>query len=395
MIGLALVVAQSLGWFALVLSSLAGVVVATWVALSLARMTDPEGGAGLFLLALLVTVGVPVCLALWRHGRNARRVLGALAWLPAAWNVGGLLVATQLVPDLMGKALRKHGAWVVVEKLGDTHTGTRVLSALGHNAADYIDPPPEEPPVEPPRELADAGERAITVPFSSEGNAILMDVEVDGPTGSITAPYLFDTGASFTTINTETAAKIGIEVPDDAPTLKFNTASGPREGRMVYLPAITLDEITIEGLLVSVCDGCVNERSAGLLGLNVMREFIVTIDFPNHIKLAPREQRRTGPPNRAYDINPTVDLEVERPEIWLRRVRWIVQIKNRGTEPIRDIIPEVRFSDGQRLRGAKVDKIEPGEVGESLVEGDVTSAEGSDSEKTELGFVITLVEAYW
>ena len=394
---LLLLLLSSLGWFALVLASLAGVVITSWLTLALARAAraDASGSLGPLALALVVSIGIPVALAFWRHQRDLRRVTTTLAWLPAAWNACGLLLASQLIPDVMGTALRSNGAWVAVEQLGDTHTGTRVLSALGHNTADWIDPPPDAPPIKPDAEveaslsLGDEGLEAITVPFSSEGNAILMDVEVSGPNATITKPYLFDTGASFTTINTNTAREIGITVPEDAPTLKFNTASGPREGQMVYLPRIKLRDVEIEGLLVSVCDGCVNERSAGLLGLNVMREFVVTIDFPEHIQLVPRP--RQARPNRAYDINPTVEFEVERPEIWLGRVRWIVQVQNRGTVPIFDVVPEVRFSDGQRLRGAAVPEIAPGAIGESLVEGRATT----EDRDTELGFVISLVEAYW
>ncbi len=392
-----LLLLSSLGWFALVLASLAGTVFTCWLTLALARATGggPEASsAGPIAIALIVSLGFPIALAFWRHQGDPRRAMTTLAWLPAVWNACGLLLASQLIPNVMGTALRSHGAWVAVEQLGDTHTGTRVLSALGHNTADWIDPPPEEAPVEPsgeavePLTLAD-GLEAITVPFSSEGNAILVDVEVSGPSATLTVPYLFDTGASFTTINTKTAREIGITVPENAPTLKFNTASGPREGQMVYLPRIKLRNVEIKGLLVSVCDGCVNERSVGLLGLNVMREFIVNIDFPNHIQLIPRP--RTERPNRAYDINPTVELEVERPEVWLGRVRWIVQIQNRGSVPIHDVIPEVRFSDGQRLRGEAVPEIAPGATGESLVEGRATTKDHD----TELGYVLSLVEAYW
>ena len=99
-------------------------------------------------------------------------------------------------------------------------------------------------------------------------------------------------------------------MPDDAPTLTFNTASGPRESRMVFLPALELGAVRIEGLLVSVCDGCVNERTVGLLGHNVMREFFAQIDYKNQrMILIPRMAQSR--PNRAYDIEPVVELKVD------------------------------------------------------------------------------------
>ncbi len=383
------------GWFLVSLATVVVVLAALWITSALARAAQTEGGAtqgaaGVWALAAAVTLGVPLALALWKHGVNHRRLVATMAWLPLVWNGGGLVLASQLVPDLVGTALRSHGAWFVIDQVGDSHTWTRYLSALGHNTADLVDPP--EAAVAPPAPV-DAGEDApagaLTVPFSADGNAIVAEVELTGPAGSLRLPYLFDTGASFTTISSATAARLGVTVADDAPTLHFNTASGPRESRMVYLPALKIGAVTLRGLLVSVCDGCTNDRTDGLLGLNVIREFFVHMDYQAaRMHLIPRMQAR---PNRAYDINPAVRLDVEgRPEIWLGRVRWVVQVENRASVPITDVVPEVHFSDGQHLRGTPIARIEPGESGRSLVEGKTRVREGG-----ELGFTLTLDEAYW
>ena len=83
--------------------------------------------------------------------------------------------------------------------------------------------------------------------------------------------------------------------------------------------------------------------------------------------------------------------EIEgRPEIWLGRVRWVVLVENRSTVPIEGVVPEINFSDGLRLRGAPIERIEPGAVGRSLVEGKTKAREGG-----ELGFTLTISEAYW
>ena len=85
-------------------------------------------------------------------------------------------------------------------------------------------------------------------------------------------------------------------------------------------------------------------------------------------------------------------LDVEgTPEIWLGRIRWILLVENRGTVAIEGVIPEVQFSDGKRMRGAPIARIEPGAVGRSLVEGK-TLARG---DKDVLGFTLTVAEAYW
>ena len=190
----------------------------------------------------------------------------------------------------------------------------------------------------------------------------------------------------------------GSLIPDDAPTLQFNTASGPRESRMVYLPGLRLGDTVLEGLLVSVCDGCANERTKGLLGLNVMREFFVQMDYQaERMHLIPRQH--DGKTNRAYDIGPTVKADVEgNPAIWLGRIRWVLLVKNRGSTAIERVVPEVQFSDGQKIRGAVIERIEPGKSGRSLVEGKTDGrdpARKSADDKNELGFTLTVAEAYW
>lgn len=385
--------ATLIGWFALSIASVLVILIALWITSALAHAQTGRGAPGGFAswaLAAGLCLGAPLVLVLWKHGADRRRIATALGWFPLVWNLGGLAVAGALVPDLVGTALRQHGAWFIIDRVGDSHTWTRYLSALGHNTADLVDPPADRPE---PLAVIDPGESApadaITVPFSADGNAILMDVELEGPGGRATFPYLFDTGASFTTISSASAERLGIDVPEDAPTLHFNTASGPRESRMVYLPALRLGDVTLHGLLVSVCDGCTNDRSEGLLGLNVIREFLVQMDYQAaRMRLIPRHRER---PNRSYDINPAVRLEIEgRPEIWLGRVRWIVEIENRSSVAIEDVVPEINFSDGLRLRGETVERIEPGAIGRSLVEGKTKAREGG-----ELGFTLSLAEAYW
>jgi hypothetical protein len=398
----------ALGWVVMALGSLASTVVAIWIVLAMARAANlvtasspAATGWWAWCIALVVTLALPFALAVWKHQGDARRISFTMAWLPMLWNAGGLLIATQIIPDIMGSALRSQGAWVAANRFGDDHSATRVLSALGHHSAELVSPEPLESPAvfepSPSVPLGASGEvdlaKAIHVPFTEEGTAILMQVRLEGESGeSISLPYLFDTGASFTTISSKTAATLGVEVPPDAPTLTFNTASGPRESRMVHLPALALNGVRIDGLLVSVCDGCVNERTAGLLGHNVMREFFAQIDYKNQrMLLVPRIASER--PNRAYDIEPIVDLGVDgAAEVWLGRVRWVINVRNRGTVPIFDVVPVVRFTDGPVLRGKTIERVEPGEVGRSLVEGR-TSLDGASDNKGH--YALGLVEAFW
>nr|WP_255216229.1 retropepsin-like aspartic protease [Pseudenhygromyxa sp. WMMC2535] len=315
-----------------------------------------------------------------------------MTWLPGLWNAGGLIIATLLVPDLVGTSLRSC-EWVVQGRLGDAHPATRALSALGHEAADVVDPGGGTLPAPEVANSRVALDGDIVVPFSDEGAAIFLSVELEGYAGSSASfDYLFDTGASYTTITSKTAAALGIDVPEDAPTLEFNTASGLRESRMVHLPALRLGDVRIPGLLVSVCDSCATDRTAGLLGLNVMREFLVEMDYQgDHMRLIPRIHE--GRPNRAYDIEPVLTMQVEgRPEIWLGRIRWVVTMTNNGDVPLYDVMPRVDFADGPRLYGERVERIDPGETGRSLLVGQVTE---DDDDGGSVEFTLMLAEAYW
>lgn len=400
--------ATALGWVLLTLGSIASGLIALWITSSMARLTNEgsddftSSGVWVAIVAVVVTFGVPFALATWQARGDSRRIRTTMTWLPLVWNAGGLILASQLVPDVVGRALRSHGARVAAQELGDSHAATRVLSALGHNAADFVDPPDDGRTTTqgaPRLTLTSAPrhdiieEQAISVPFIEEGTAILLDVTLEGPKAELELTYLFDTGASFTTLSTDTAAALGVAIPDDAPTLKFNTASGSRDSKMVYLDALRLGSVRIPGLLVSVCDACVNERTGGLLGLNVMREFYAQMDYKNRrMTLLPRVQEHR--PNRAYDIEPVVDLEVEgTPEVWLGRVRWIVRVHNRGSQPIENVTPVVKFTDGPSLLGRTVERIEPGESGRSLIEG--RAAFEGDEGGSRGQFTLTLFEAYW
>src|SRR5690606_28901617 len=90
-----------------------------------------------WMIAIVITLTLPFAIAVWKHQGDPRRISLTMAWLPMLWNAAGLLLATQIVPDLMTSALRGHGAWVT-PGVGDSHSATRVMSALGHQAADIV-----------------------------------------------------------------------------------------------------------------------------------------------------------------------------------------------------------------------------------------------------------------
>jgi hypothetical protein len=69
-----------------------------------------------------------------------------------------------------------------------------------------------------------------------------------------------------------------------------------------------------------------------------------------------------------------------------------VTLTNNGTVPIDDAMPRVDFKNGVQLFGDRVERIEPGATGRSMLIGEVV-ADGEDTRSLE--FSLMLVEAYW
>ncbi|OGI00142.1 MAG: hypothetical protein A2104_00635 [Candidatus Melainabacteria bacterium GWF2_32_7] len=98
--------------------------------------------------------------------------------------------------------------------------------------------------------------------------------------------FIFDTGASFTTISTEFANKLGISTTN-APSLKIMTGSG-----YINAPKIMIKKIEINGLTAYNTEALVADlpmhtsgsagTPAGLLGLSFMKDFKVTVDRSNN-----------------------------------------------------------------------------------------------------------------
>ena len=98
--------------------------------------------------------------------------------------------------------------------------------------------------------------------------------------------------------------------------------------------------------------------------------------------------------DRAYDIKPVARLALRgRADIMFGRVRWQVEVENRGQVPLQNVTPVVEFTDGPALYGQRIDRIEPGDRALSLVEGPVgESPQGSESRRE---FTMSIAEAQW
>ncbi len=115
---------------------------------------------------------------------------------------------------------------------------------------------------------------------NSVGNILIVDnVNLND---ALKVKYIFDTGASYTTISSALAYKLGIST-DNAPKIKIMTGSGYIES-----PKVTIKKIEINGLIAYNVEALVADLPmhtantagdiAGLLGLSFLKDFKFTVD---------------------------------------------------------------------------------------------------------------------
>ncbi|MCL2037254.1 MAG: retroviral-like aspartic protease family protein [Oscillospiraceae bacterium] len=95
---------------------------------------------------------------------------------------------------------------------------------------------------------------------------------------------LFDTGATMTSIDTSVAKRAGVSLKD-APTVKVGGIGGKKDARIVTVKEFWLGEVNLGAVSVHVIDfdeDC-SASGAGVLGMNIIRNFITTIDLDQSV----------------------------------------------------------------------------------------------------------------
>ncbi len=198
------------------------------------------------------------------------------------------------------KAPKTHG-------LGPKETGTTLRDlpfrrpALAPPSTRRKKPTILKPGQEPPAPSSVRGEFSIQV--RRHGNSLIVPLGL--PRGQ--RDFLLDTGASFLSLSSRTARRLGVLPPRYAPTLSLHTANGVIQARVGRLPYLKLGPHSLRNVAFVLCDACGEPQQdvVGLLGLNVLRRFLVTIDQANgSIRLRPHDKKRFS--NQAADLRPFV-----------------------------------------------------------------------------------------
>jgi clan AA aspartic protease (TIGR02281 family) len=304
--------------------------------------------------------------------------LGVLRGLPG-WHVAAVALGVTGVPIAGVRALLGGGRWAIVagawlwpacallalpgffpgEMEGALSTGLAVLAAPGGpeaaSRAARIGqavaapaaalptglPPPPEAERSVPECLPAAGALtgdAVALPFEGRGHSMVIPVQVENQELTM----LFDTGASVTTLDERTLRSLGIRVPRDAPEVTLRTANGERTARIVLLEQVWVGGLPVDGVTVGVCEECADERTAGLLGLNVSGQFLVTVDTQRKEVVF---QPRTGDGDRLIDVSPWLKVQATARIFPDTRVEVDVEAENQSPRLVLDATVGVQCGD--------------------------------------------------
>lgn len=206
--------------------------------------------------------------------------LGGRAPSPAvaswAWSLVLLAALPLYFPGERSEATREGLAWLA--SFAGPERADR-LSALGVELVEQLGDDPEPLPLAPPfdeeiarawsepareaegalvrlEEDAEAPEplapRVARIDYEGDGRSMRVGVVIDGPAFGEQLALIFDTGATFTTLNREALRLIGVPVPRDAPWVTLRTANGNVEAPLVLVDAVWLGEEVVEWVTIAV-----------------------------------------------------------------------------------------------------------------------------------------------
>jgi predicted aspartyl protease len=167
-------------------------------------------------------------------------------------------------------------------------------------------PPPPVASVEPAPKPAVPTENLheTAVDLERKGSSYYVGARLNG---TVDVSYLYDTGASLTTVDKSTLDKLGVQIPANAATIRTSTANGVVEVPLVVLETIDVGGARVTGgFTVSQCEPCADGRKIGLLGLNFSRRYLVTLDEPSKkLRLVPRVDAL----DHRFDVEPFLQYQ--------------------------------------------------------------------------------------
>jgi clan AA aspartic protease (TIGR02281 family) len=178
-------------------------------------------------------------------------------------------------------------------------------------------------------------ERVVQIPYEGDERSLRVRVDIDGPTEGERFDMIFDTGATYTTMTRDALQAIGVAIPDDAPIVSLRTANGEIRAPLVLVDAFWLGDAVVEWITVAVCDGCAVPPSIGLLGLNVSKQFRVSLNHDRK-RIELRDRRRSA--DRALDISQWLEIQSRAARSWSGSVALELTGRNQSQHEIESAV---------------------------------------------------------
>ena len=339
-------------------------------ALGLARL-GPRHAASLPLAATLWSILLMVALPGWFPGELRQATSTGLRWIASPL---GEESASQL-----GAAGGR-----LVGLLDGSRAAYSAVTPIASEPFAAPEPKPRQAISESTAPEPAAAETVSTVilPYKGEQTSLRVQTGFDGPEIGEQFEMIFDTGATFTTLNHESLDRLGVEVEANAPWITLRTASGEIEAPLVLLDAVWLGDEPVEWVTVAVCDSCANPPSVGLLGLNVTGRFRVSLDHDRQrIELAPRRRGKDS----ALGIAHWLDVRSEAIRHWEGEVEVTLTATNRAPQGIEQAV--VDLSCGTQTFAIQIDDIPAGQDRST----NISLPRGTDCRRQ----TMKLSRAYW
>mgnify|MGYP000203104108 CR=1 FL=1 len=197
------------------------------------------------------------------------------------------------------------------------------------------------------------------------GSPPVIPIELGGQRMKI----LLDTGASFLTLSKRVVERLKITPPADAPSMTLKTANGEILTRVGLLPKLKLGSYVLRRVAFVVCDACADHSRGliGLLGMNVVGRFLMTVDQKNgFVYFRPHANQK----DQASDIRPFISYDKLR----ARTTRYFIVrrtfklngiIKNRATLGVRNLKLKLVYLQKKRKVGVRYFKVPPLRAGQA------------------------------
>jgi predicted aspartyl protease len=123
----------------------------------------------------------------------------------------------------------------------------------------------------------------ITVPFEYRSNEILIRVKTNG---THDLRFIVDTGATQSILDKNAARKIGAESLGENSGLSMTTGSGSIQTSAVTVKSLAIGDLAINNAPFATADlgsfgNIQGDKPAGLIGANILKRYLVTIDYEN------------------------------------------------------------------------------------------------------------------